>query len=42
MKFLEDIHWSKGQAIHIKERNLIVHLLGTEMTPKGISLAHKR
>jgi transposase len=42
MEFLEDIHWSNGQAINIKERNLIIHLLGAEMTPRDISLALTR
>jgi hypothetical protein len=32
--------WSKGQAIDIKERGLIVHLLKAGMTPKDIPLAH--
>jgi transposase len=42
MEFLEDIQWPKGQAIDIKERDLIVHLLGAGMTPKDISLALTR
>ncbi len=42
MEFLEDIQQSRGQAIGIKEHNLIVPLLGTGMTPNDIYLALTR
>jgi hypothetical protein len=32
MELLGDIQWSRGQTIDIKERNIIVHLLGAVNT----------
>lgn len=42
MEFLNDIHWRNGQALDIKERNTIIYLLGTGMSPEDIALALSR
>jgi hypothetical protein len=36
MEFLNDIHWRNGQPLNMKERNSIIFLYGSGLTPEDI------
>jgi len=38
MELLEYIQWRRGQAVDMKEQNMIIHLIGFGMGPKQIAL----